>query len=244
METPPPPQPPTPGPDPSPQPHYAPPGGPTIRFDIIGQAFQMVFADLGTWALASLCVIVVVGAVSAVVYLIALGVLMKAGLFGMLAAQGALGFVVGSLVNLMMANMYRMVILSLQGQKPMVSEMFKFDSNTTNILIGSFIVGFAVAIGEMFCYIPGLVIGGLTMFTLPILVDRKLDAMAAITLSIETLKKDWLLAALFYLVISICAGLGAIACVIGVILTLAVLPFGVSMLYRDYLGFQSAVQDR
>src|SRR5690348_3408799 len=111
METPPPQQP---TPDPQPpaaQPHYTPPTGPTIRFDVIGQAFNMVFADLATWAVAALSIFLVVGVCLGVFYLVLFGLLIKLGFIGVLMVDFAGVFLIACLGNVMMANMYRMAIM-------------------------------------------------------------------------------------------------------------------------------------
>jgi uncharacterized membrane protein len=61
--------------------------------------------------------------------------------------------------------------------------------------------------------------------------------MDAVNLSYNTLKKDLVMATIFYLVVGICAELGGIICGIGAIFTIPVMPIAIAMLYRDYLGF-------
>jgi len=74
----------------------------------------------------------------------------------------------------------------------------------------------------------------------PLVVDRNMAPMDAVNESINMLKKDWLMAAVFFLVIGICGEIGGVACGIGAILTLPVIPVAIAMLYRDYFGFASA----
>jgi len=204
---------------------------------VIGEAFKMVFADIGTWAVAALCVFVVVAVIMGALYIVLFAALMHGG--GIVALFGYFVgiFVAIAVGNLMMANMFRMAIMALSGTKPAVGEMFKFGANSTNVIVTSLIVGIASAVGTMICYIPGLIVGGLFMFAMPLVVDRNMAPMDAINESINTLKKDWLMAALFYFVIGFCAGIGEIACIIGIVVTLPVYPLAISMLYRDYLGF-------
>jgi len=112
------------------------------------------------------------------------------------------------------------------------------------LLIGSLLNGLAVAIGSVFCYIPGLVLGGLLMFTIPLIVDRRMDGIEAMKLSFNTLKGDALMATLFYLVVSIVGGLGGIACGIGALFTWPLFFLSISLLYRDYfMGPPTAYPD-
>lgn len=252
METPPPQQ-----PDPTntsgyPRPASGPTGptgptgpmvGATIRFDVIGEAFKMVFADLGTWAVAALCIFAVMAVLLVAFYFVLFAAMIKGGFIIMLFGDAFLMFVMIAAINVMMANMYRMAIMALSGIKPNVNEMFKFGPNSTNVIVASLLVGLATGVAAIFCYIPAFIVGGLLMFAMPLVVDRNMAPMDAINASINALKKDVVMAALFFFVIGICAGVGEVLCFIGVILTLPVAPIAIAMLYRDYIGFASSTPD-
>lgn len=216
-----------------------PPAGPSIRFDVIGQAFNMVFSDIGTWAVAGIFMLLAIGVAYAVMWVPLTGVMMSGSFILTMLVGAIMMFVVMAIANVMLANMYRMAMMALSGTKPSVNEMFKFGGNIANIFVASLLVAIFVSVASIFCYIPGFVVGGLLMFTMPLVVDRNLPAMDAIKLSMETLKKDVVMATIFYFVIAICAGIGGVACGIGLAFTFPVLPIAVSMLYRDYLGFAS-----
>lgn len=247
METPPPQQPPQdpappqqPAPAPAPQAAYPhPPMGPSIRFDVIGQAFQMILSDIGTWVAAAFCIFLVVGAIGAVFFFTIFAILSRGGILGALVADMVMVFALVAVSNIMVANMYRMAIIALSGTKPSVNEMFKFGANSGNVIVAALLVGLASSIGMLACGIGSLVVSALLMFTMPIIVDRNLAPMDAITLSWNTLKKDVVMASIFFFVIGFCAEIGGVACGIGALFTLPVLPIAISMLYRDYLGFAS-----
>lgn len=248
METPPPQQPqdpippqqPAPAPAPQPQAAYPhSPMAPSIRFDVIGQAFNMVFSDIGTWVVAALCLFVAVGVIYGVCFaLMLVTAAAGAGILAILIYLVTLVAVI-TVANVMMANMYRMAIIALSGSKPNINEMFKFGPKTGNIVVCSILVGIFTGIGALACGIGAIVVGGLLMFAIPCVVDRDLAAMDAINLSWNTLKKDIVMAAVFFFVIGLCAEIGAVAIGIGVLFTFPVLPIAIAMLYRDYLGFAS-----
>jgi uncharacterized membrane protein len=237
MDTPPPQDPPvnTPPPQPGPDPNYIPTAGPSIRFDVIGQAFSMVFADAGTWIVSAIVIIVAVMAVNIVLNIVMLAMLAAGGGFIALAFRMVtLGLTI-AMEYVLIANMFRMAITAISGGKPTVNDLFKFGPQTGNILVAGLVVGFGTGL-LMPCCLIGLVFGGLTMFTLPLVVDRNLPAMEAISKSIDMLKKDWLMATLFFLVVSICSWI-----LFG--LTIGVMPIALALLYRDYFGFASATPD-
>ncbi|HVT13850.1 MAG TPA: hypothetical protein VHE55_16425 [Fimbriimonadaceae bacterium] len=215
-----------------PQPGYAPaPTGPTIRFDVIGQAFNMVFADAGTWIVSAIVVAVIVVGLNFLIGMVTIGMILSgAWIVGLFLRFVSIG-VIAAIQYIFIANMFRMAIKAISGVKPSVNDLFKFE-DVGNVVLAAFVVGFVTVIGCMFCVIPGLLFAGVTMFTLPLVVDRKVPAMAAISQSIEILKKDIVMASLLILVASICSWI-----LLG--LTMAVLPISVALLYRDYVGFAS-----
>jgi hypothetical protein len=247
METPPPNQP-NPQPQPQPQaPYYPPPSGPSIRFDVIGKAFNMIFADIGTWVVAAIILLVGVGIVESILYFIAVLPMMSGSMGGFIVMMFMFvvsAFVVSAVANVLISNMYRMALIALGGDRPSVNEMFKFGSNVGNIVVGALLVGLLISVGAIACYIGAFVVGGLLMFTMPLIVDRNMPATDAMKLSFETLKKDVVMAAVFFLVIGLCASIGFVACGIGIFFTFPVMPLAIAMLYRDYFGGAPATVDQ
>jgi uncharacterized membrane protein len=87
--------------------------------------------------------------------------------------------------------------------------------------------------GVAACFVGVYVVAGLMMFVYPFMVDKKMAPMDAWKLSIETLKPHWLMATVFYFVACLIGGLGAIACGIGIIVTLPLMYISIALLYRD-----------
>ena len=111
-----------------------------------------------------------------------------------------------------------------------------------NILGGSFMsgqplwlyIGIAVAIAGLFCFLPGLILQGLFMFTLPLIVDGGLTATTAMRQSWNALKGQWLTAALFHVVISFVSSIGIIFCCVGILFTGPIYVLSLTVLYRDF----------
>lgn len=199
----------------------------------------MVFADIGTWAVAGIVLLVGVGIVYFLLWMLMI-LPMLSGSFGGLLVTLFLGvvmaFAVSAVANILISNMYRMALIALGGERPSVNEMFKFGANTGNIVVGAFLVGLCTALGVIACYIGAFVVGGLLMFAMPLIVDRNMAPVDAMKLSFETLKKDVAMAAIFYFVIGLCASIGGVACGIGAVFTFPVMPLAIAMVYRDYFG--------
>jgi len=193
----------------------------------------MVFADAGTWIVAAIITFVVMLAVNILLGILSVGMLLSGSVllfaivrFVTIAIAMAIGYI-------FIANLFRMAIQAIGGVKPSLNELFKFGDNPGNVVLAAFMVGFATGLASICCVIPGLVIGGLSMFTLPLVVDRGMPAGQAFSTSIDLLKKDWLMATIFFVVAYFCS-------VILFGLTMAVFPIAVSLIYRDYYGFASS----
>ncbi len=66
------------------------------------------------------------------------------------------------------------------------------------------------------------------------MADTEISPLDAIARSFEVLKRDMLMAVLFFLVLAIVANLGMILCYVGVIVTMPLLFLGTSLVYRDF----------
>jgi uncharacterized membrane protein len=78
------------------------------------------------------------------------------------------------------------------------------------------------------------VVGGLLMFALPLVADKRMDGIEAMKLSVETLKDEWLMAAVFSLVLGLIATVGLLACGVGILVAGPVILLAEALLYRAY----------
>ena len=72
------------------------------------------------------------------------------------------------------------------------------------------------------------------MFTIPLIVDKRMGATEAMTLSWNTLKGEAVMATVFYFVIALVAGCGFALCGIGALFTAPLFPLAVALTYRNY----------
>ncbi len=225
-----------------------PSGPPTVRFEIIGEAWTLFQQQMATWVLATLIYYIIIGVPS----VLAAGPMYyrmlsdpaafnadPSQLFGpMLGFYAVIFLFVVPASVILSGGLYRMAIRQIRGENIAVGDFFKiFD--VAGALIGSvFLVGFAVVgaaiVGLILCGLPGLVVGSLLMLTVPLIVDRRIGSMEAIKLSWNALKPHWLMATLFYLVVSFIGNIGSIACYIGVLFTFPIFILSIALLYRDF----------
>jgi uncharacterized membrane protein len=225
-----------------------PPQQPRIRFEAIGEAWQLFQKDAGTWVVSALIYFVIVAVVGGVI-----GVAL--GLTGEIASRStgvgdisslampalSLAHILSRIVifvisTFLLSGMYRMAIKSLRNQPISVGDMFNVGDVLPSCLLAAIIVGILTGIGFILCIIPGIIIGALLMFTYPLIVDRRLGAIDAISQSVNTLKNEILMATLFYLVVGIIVVVGVAACCVGVLVTFPLFILSIAVVYRDFFG--------
>lgn len=229
------------------------PSQPRVRFEAISDAWKYFQQQMGTWIAACLIYLVITLALSCGGYiailalmgglasgagqpsspeeaLSALTTIMGMGFFG----QFLLQLFVWILATLFTGGLYRMATRQLRGEAISLGDMMSVVDVLGALLVAAILVGLAVTIGSFLCVIPAFIVGGLLMFTVPLIVDQRLGALEAMMKSVDSLKGEWLMATLFYLVVSILGSLGALLCGIGLLFTWPLFILSVSVLYRDF----------
>jgi uncharacterized membrane protein len=148
-------------------------------------------------------------------------------------------FLVGSLLSgivayILGAGVVQAAIKQLRGQTPVVGDIFSGLSKAVPLGIAGVVVSLGVNIGAMFCVVPGVLFGALSLLTMPLITDQNMQPMDALKKSIETLKGDMWSVLGYYLVFSIIASLGGALCGVGALFTMPLLPLGIALLYRDF----------
>lgn len=223
---------------------------PQINFDAIGEAFRLFQQQMGTWILA----ILITFAVQAGLYLLfvvgmqALGVAaLGTNPRGANAATGAitgaaiggfLAYYVVSLVtgSLFYGGLFRMGVKQVRGESITTGDLFSATDVLGSLIGASLLIGIASGIGTMLCVLPGLIIAGLLMFTIPLIVDQRVGALTAMGMSWNALKGEIVMAPLFLFVVALLSSLGVLLCGVGLLFTYPLLPLAVSLLYRGYFG--------
>lgn len=216
---------------------------PYIDWDVITESFSLMWPKFGTWfsagAIFGLILLAFIAA-GAGLYFAVVGfdfeslvfsyttqLVLQAVIYGVLI----LGY---AIIGPLLAGMCLMALKARRGQEYGLTDLFSPFSRFFDFALASFTIYLMVLVATFCCYIPGLVIGALTMFILPVMVDKGYSFGEAFTYSLDLLKKHWLMATLMYLVIGILAGIGAIACIIGVFFTLPLYYVIPALLYDNF----------
>lgn len=203
----------------------------------IGEAWSIVSKNLGPY-LAACCLTMVPALVG---YAISVPIILAASAAESVPAAISSAVVmlllilVGSLVGCLFGvGMVAMTLKALRGEKPSYSDVFVgFKVNPIGLLIAIFLINLAVNIAANCFLIPGLVLGGLWFISVPYMLEKGMGPVEAMRASFETLRDHIVMATIVYLLASIAAMAGVIACGIGLLITLPLYFAVTAIVYED-----------
>ncbi len=216
-----------------------------VRFEAIGEAWQLLTQQMGIWVGSVLLIYVLFGTVMFVFFIAVMPVMLPMGgrvspgaspdisVFGFL-----LMFVVylALLVfgNFMVCGLHRMAVKQVKGELISLNDLFSCFDVVGQVILASLLTGLAAMVGFILCIIPGFIIMGLLMLVNPIIVDQKVGAIRAMEMSWNALKEDLVMAAVFFFVILCVVNLGSLACGIGILFTIPLFFLAQAIVYRDF----------
>lgn len=152
------------------------------------------------------------------------------------AVFGALYFVVAAVLG---SLLIRAALDITDGKTLDLAGIFRFDK-IGPVLIASLIIGAATFVGTLLCYLPGLVVGFLTQYTLFFLLDKDLEPIEAIKASFEFVKTNFANVLVWYIIAALVGGAGAIVCGIGLLVTVPIVIIGTAYTYKTLQGLPVA----
>jgi hypothetical protein len=190
-----------------------------VNFDVLGPAWKLFQQEAATWLLTALILMAVSGIVG-----VALSIVVP-----------IVGGFVGSIPGMVLSvGAFRMALKQIRGAKIAVGDVFDISDVIAPAIVAALLWSIATSIGFVLCILPGLVLVGLLLFTFPLIADRRMDGIEAMKLSVETLKDEWLMAAVFSLVLGLIATVGLLACGVGILVAGPVILLAEALLYRAY----------
>lgn len=206
-------------------------GTPLVRFDVIGQAWELYRAQLGAWAINSLVLVLAFAAVSVAIDQVAS--LFGASVFwappriALNVLNSALGYTV-------VGMMLYVAVRHVRGDTPTLDRLSEVLPKIGKLFVASLVMGVINAAAFALCVLPGLVTSGLLMFTLPLIVDQDAEPIEALQRSFEMLKTQWLMAALFHFVAALLGLVGIVACGVGVVFTVPLFLLSIALQYVQF----------
>ncbi len=111
-------------------------------------------------------------------------------------------------------------------------------------LVACLLITVFTFLGAFACLVGALVVSAMFQFTYLFIVDRGLDFWPAMQASHAVVKQDYLGFVLFLLALIGIQILGALACVVGLLVTIPIQYAAITAAYRDLVGFASAAPPR
>lgn len=227
-------------------------GPATVRFEIIGEAWQLLKAQWGTWVLISLVMVLCTNGIN---FVMALGIGIVDGTGGHPGANpnapsplAVLLQLLAMLVNLAVSafltgGILRAAIKQVRGGRIEVGDLFSAGDVVGTMMAGMILAGLAVFVGFILLIIPAFLVAGRLMLALPLIVDARLGARDAINRSWNALRGQTWASAGLNIVAGIVAALGVLACGVGLLFTLPIYQLTIAILYRDFFLGKSAWVD-
>ncbi len=223
--------------------HAGPAPRPVVRLSVIGEAWGLFTREMGVWIGAVFVAGLCNAAVNSVVGVpsgreIGFKVVLGGGFpVGGNRAAGVARTVVSALTNgFFLGGMVRMACKQVRGQRIAIGDLFSVFDCLPQLALASVLISLATLAGFSCLVLPGFVVAGLLLLTLPLVVDGRRGALEAMRGSWKALQGQWLEATVVHVVLAIVAGSGALLCCVGLLFTAPLYGLGVAVLYRDFLG--------
>ncbi len=122
------------------------------------------------------------------------------------------------------------------GDNPLIGDIFQAFQRYLPVTLAHLILSLVLALGFVFCFVPGLILWGMYLFTFIFIVDRGYDFWEAMEASRKLTSANYLEFTLFALVL-IVLNVGGFLCFgVGLLVTLPLTFASVSCAYRDLVG--------
>jgi uncharacterized membrane protein len=228
--------------------------GPYSPTDAVAYGWNKFKANPAPLLLGTLILLVVSGLVSYVTNLIADGIFVSepttritsdgtieldggSGLFARLLVSMVVSLIVGLISQIIVAALVKGALDTTDGKPVSVGSMFAgWDKG--KVLVAAIIVSVATAIGTLLCYLPGLVIGFLTSYTIFFVVDRNMAPVEAIKASYSFVTANLSNTIVYYLLGILVVIAGAILCGVGLLAAVPIAVLGAAYTFRRLQGQQ------
>src|ERR1035437_6326694 len=123
----------------------------------------------------------------------------------------------------LLGGLYLYFLKKIRGEKVRVETAFSgFSHSLLHLILASFVTGVLTMLGFLCLILPGTFLCASWFFTLPLVIDKRLDVWPAMRLSLRTICKHWWKFLAFLLVLVLFNVCGVLLCLVGVFITLPV----------------------
>jgi hypothetical protein len=205
-----------------------------LAAEILARDYQVNIGDCiqRSWELVTRDFWPIVGA-TCIAYLIASG--------GGIPYIGALiGLIIG---GPMIGGLYAFLLSKIRRQPVQFGDIFiGFSIAFVPLMLAHIVLGLLTILGMLLCLVPGIYLGVSWMFTLALVIDKKIDFWPAMELSRKVVGKHWWAMFGLALVLGLVGIAGLFACCIGAFVTGAIAQVAFIYAYEDIFGARTASQ--
>jgi uncharacterized membrane protein len=144
----------------------------------------------------------------------------------------ALGGLVASFIGqLLGAGLIKSALNVADGKEVNVGDVLGYATKPKVVTTAALVAG-ATFVGSLLCYLPGLIVGFLTLFAMFYVVDKDMEPMDAIKASFSLTTSKLGETILFYLLGIVVIIVGAILCLVGLLAAVPVVLAGAAYTFR------------
>ncbi|HEX3744794.1 MAG TPA: zinc-ribbon domain-containing protein [Bryobacteraceae bacterium] len=177
----------------------------------IGEGWELVKADMGTYVLMSL-------------------------IFFLL---NSVPFIQGALI----AGFHIYTMKKMMRRPAEFGDLFKGFNFFIPTLVASLLIGLFTFFGTLLCIIPGLVVAAMYKFTYLFIIDKRMDFWPAMEASHAVVKNDYFGFTMFLLLAVLINLLGALCCIVGLLVSIPVTIAAITVAYKEIVGFEQVTVD-
>jgi hypothetical protein len=143
--------------------------------------------------------------------------------------------IISLIAQILAAGLYRGATRVTDGKDFSLSQLFE-GYNKMQVVFASIFIALATGIATTLCYLPGVLIGFLTSYTLFFIVDQELEAAEAIQASVKLVWHNFGHALLYFILAAIVLAVGALLLGVGLLVAGPVVLLGFAYTYRRLQG--------
>ena len=168
-----------------------------------------------------------------------MGVLVGATVLGWLVSIGlacvpVLGWVVGFVI---LGGLDYMFIRRIRGEAVQVGDVFAgFNLAFLHLSLAGLVKWLLTSLGFVLCVLPGIYLAVGYAFTLPLVIDKKMEFWPAMELSRRVVHAHWWSIFALVIVLAVLACAGFLACGVGALITVPVASASFMYVYEDIFG--------
>ena len=137
----------------------------------------------------------------------------------------------------LLGGLWLFFLKKIRGEAVRVETAFSgFTIALLHLILGSFVSGVLTMLGLLCCVLPGVYLFAAWFFTLPLIIDKRLDFWPAMRISRKVISKHWWTFFAFLLVLLVMNIAGLLACGVGLAFTIPVSFAALMYAYEDIIG--------